>query len=121
MSDGACSTTASVSAITTAGTDTCTQPREHIMQRITPTVNRNRIANAQDALQREDVAALLLGPSADLAYLTGFDAHESERMNLLIIPAQGDPGLVVPSLEAPLVGDAAQLVTLQTWADHDNP
>lgn len=91
------------------------------MQTITPETYRNRLAKAQDALQKAGVAALLLGPSADLTYLTGFDAHESERLNLLIVPAEGEPSLVVPTLEAPLVGDAAQLVSLHTWADHDVP
>lgn len=91
------------------------------MQQITPDVYRNRLGKAQDALREADVAALLLGPSADLTYLTGFEAHESERLTLLVVPAEGDPSLVVPGLEAPLVGDAAELMTLHAWADHDTP
>lgn len=82
---------------------------------------RKRIAKAQDVLKQQNIAALLVGPSADLTYLTGFDAHHSERMNLLIVRDEGTPSLVVPTLEAPLVGEAAELVSLHTWADHDNP
>lgn len=84
-------------------------------------IYQNRISKAQDALKERDVAALLLGPSADLIYLTGFDAHHSERMNLFVLPADGDPSLVIPSLEASLVGGATELVTLHEWADHDRP
>ncbi|HWV23344.1 MAG TPA: Xaa-Pro peptidase family protein [Thermomicrobiales bacterium] len=91
------------------------------MQKITPDIYRNRLSKAQDALRKADIAALLLGPSADLTYLTGFDAHGSERLNLLIVPAEGEISLVVPTLEAPLVGEAADLLTLHTWADHDVP
>lgn len=91
------------------------------MQKITPDIYRSRLSKAQDTLQQAGVAALLLGPSADLTYLTGFEAHESERLNLLVVPASGEPSLVVPTLEAPLVGDAADLVALHTWADHDVP
>ena len=40
----------------------------------------------------------------------GFDAHLSERLNLLVIPATGKPSLVVPTLEAPLVGSRGRLV-----------
>lgn len=92
-----------------------------MQQIITPDVYRNRLGKAQDALRRANVDALLLGPSADLTYLTGFHAHDSERLNLLIVPAEGDVSLVVPTLEAPLVGEAAELLTLSTWADHDVP
>jgi Xaa-Pro aminopeptidase len=42
-------------------------------------------------------------------------------MNLLVVPAAGTPSLVVPTLEATLVGEAANLVEMHTWADQDNP
>ncbi|HEV2073242.1 MAG TPA: Xaa-Pro peptidase family protein [Thermomicrobiales bacterium] len=91
------------------------------MQHIDTSVYRSRITRAQEALRERSIAALLLGPSADLTYLTGFDAHHSERMNLLILPADAEPSLVIPTLEASLVGDAADLVTLHDWADQDRP
>lgn len=91
------------------------------MQQITPDTYRSRLSKAQDALRSADIAALLLGPSADLTYLTGFDAHESERLNLLIVQDEGDPALVIPTLEEPLVGEAAELLSLHTWEDHDVP
>jgi Xaa-Pro aminopeptidase len=69
----------------------------------------------------DDISWLLLGPSADLLYLTGFDAHVSERLNLLMVPQSGSPSLVVPRLEAPNVGDAATLVEIREWADHESP
>jgi len=64
---------------------------------------------------------LLLGPSADLFYLTGYDAHLSERLNLLVLPADGEAALVVPTLEAPRVGAASELAPLQVWDDHERP
>jgi Xaa-Pro aminopeptidase len=91
------------------------------MKDIDAAVYRNRIAKAQQALTTQNVDALMLGPSADLFYLTGFDAHHSERMNLLMLPASGEPSLVVPTLEASLVGDARALVSVNGWADQENP
>src|SRR3546814_9977535 len=79
-----------------------------------------RIARLQAELVANGIDIALFGPSADLFYLTGFDAHLSERLNLLVVPASGKPALVVPTLEAPLVGDAARLVTLHSWADHED-
>ncbi|MGI8482757.1 MAG: aminopeptidase P family N-terminal domain-containing protein, partial [Thermomicrobiales bacterium] len=80
-----------------------------------------RISKAQALLQEAGVDWLLVGPSADLEYLTSFDAHLSERLNLLIIPAEGSASLVVPTLESPLVGLAGELASMQTWNDHENP
>ena len=80
-----------------------------------------RLENAQDALRERGIDALILGPSADLSYLTGIHAHVSERLNLFVLPAEGDPNLVVPGLEAPLVKDGSGRVQLTTWGDADVP
>jgi len=75
----------------------------------------------RDHMQADGIDLLLVGPSADLFYLTGFDAHLSERLNLLVVPATGTSSLVVPALESSLVGDARSLVDVHTWADHEDP
>ena len=81
----------------------------------------DRLHRVQQALAEGDIDWLFLGPSADLFYLTGFDAHVSERLNLLMVPRSGDPTLVVPRLEAPNVGEAARLASLVSWEDHESP
>ncbi len=80
-----------------------------------------RLDRLREHLRAQGVDLLLLGPSADLFYLTGFDAHLSERLNLLIVPAEGTPTLVVPALEAPLIGAAGSLAGVHTWSDHEDP
>lgn len=60
-----------------------------------------RLDRAAAALQRADVDALLVGPGADLRYLTGYHASESERMTLLVVRSDGRRTLVVPTLERP--------------------
>jgi len=82
---------------------------------------RQRLERVREQLRANGVDVLLLGPSADLYYLIGFDAHLSERLNLLVVPVNGVPSLVVPALEAPLIGDARSLVEVHTWADHEDP
>ncbi|WP_238013361.1 Xaa-Pro peptidase family protein [Dactylosporangium sp. AC04546] len=61
--------------------------------------------------------ALLIPPSADLRYLTGYDAHALERLTLLVLPAQGAATLVVPRLERPAAEAQAAGVT---FADHED-
>jgi Xaa-Pro aminopeptidase len=60
-----------------------------------------RLASAQHALAATGLDALLVSPSADLRYLTGYDAHVSERLTCLVVPASGPVTLVVPTLERP--------------------
>ncbi|HEV2129142.1 MAG TPA: Xaa-Pro peptidase family protein [Thermomicrobiales bacterium] len=90
-----------------------------------PTIPRSshedRLHRVQQRLAEEGLDWLFLGPSADLFYLTGFDAHVSERLNLLMVPRSGDPTLIVPLLESPNVGEAGQLVSMVTWEDHESP
>jgi len=91
----------------------------------TPAIDQDRHLKRLERLRGQMLAdgvdVLVLGPSADLYYLTGFDAHLSERLNLLVVPVEGMPALVVPALEASLIGNARSLVEVHTWADHEDP
>ena len=82
-----------------------------------------RLAAAQAAVRDAGLDALLVGPSADLRYLTGYDAHAMERLTLLVIPGEGDAQLVLPALEAPAArfSGAADLVELCTWTETEDP
>ncbi len=58
-----------------------------------------RLARATRAAADGGVDALFLTPGADLRYLTGYDALPLERLTCLVLPARGEPVLVVPRLE----------------------
>ncbi|WP_406044626.1 Xaa-Pro peptidase family protein [Micromonospora sp. NBC_00898] len=60
-----------------------------------------RLAAAQRATAASGLDALLLTPGSDLRYLTGYDAHAGERLTCLVLPAEGEPTLIVPVLERP--------------------
>jgi Xaa-Pro aminopeptidase len=65
----------------------------------------DRVKRAAAAAAEAGLAALLLTPGPDLRYLTGYDAHQLERLTCLAVPAAGparhEPFLVVPRLEFP--------------------
>ncbi|MFG2049734.1 M24 family metallopeptidase [Micromonospora sp. NPDC048935] len=61
----------------------------------------DRLIAAQRATAAAGLDALLLTPGSDLRYLTGYDAHAGERLTCLVLPAVGEPTLVVPRLERP--------------------
>jgi Xaa-Pro aminopeptidase len=58
-----------------------------------------RLALARQAAEDAGLDALLVSPGADLRYLTGYQAKPLERLTCLVVPAVGDPFLVVPALE----------------------
>jgi Xaa-Pro aminopeptidase len=60
-----------------------------------------RLTAAAQAAGAAGLDALLLTPGPDLRYLTGYDAHQLERLTCLVLPARGDPVLLVPNLEFP--------------------
>lgn len=61
----------------------------------------HRLAAAQQATAEAGLDALLIPPGSDLRYLTGYHAHALERLTCLVLPAHGEPTLVVPALERP--------------------
>lgn len=82
-----------------------------------------RLHAAARSVREAGLDALLVGPSADLRYLIGYDAHAMERLTLLVLGADGSGSLVLPELEAPAAraSGAADLVELVTWSETEDP
>ena len=87
--------------------------------------HRARLARAAAAAAARSIDALLITPSPDYAYLLGYRAPAMERLTCLVVPADGDPALVVPRLEEPLarheLGDLADEIEILTWDETDDP
>jgi Xaa-Pro aminopeptidase len=69
----------------------------------------------------EGVDVLLLSVGPDLPYLTGYEAMPLERLTMFVLPAAGEPVLLVPRLEAPRVVERPDLFVLETWDETDDP
>jgi Xaa-Pro aminopeptidase len=88
------------------------------------TESAGRLSRARAATAAAGLDALLVTPGPDLAYLTGYDAVALERLTCLLVPAVGDPSIVVPLLEAPAaaaspIGDLG--LAIHPWAETDDP
>src|SRR5687768_2567971 len=81
----------------------------------------SRREHASGALRARGLAALLLSPSSDLAYLAGYRVHASERLTCLVIGADGDSTLVVPELESRRAKAAAPDLSQRTWSETEDP
>ena len=83
-----------------------------------------RLARAQAALGTAGLDALLVTPGPDLRYLVGYDAKPLERLTCLVVPAGGEPVLVVPFLEraaAEASGVTALGLSIADWQETDDP
>ena len=84
-----------------------------------------RLGRAQALVAERGVAALLIGVSADLSYLTGYSAMPLERLTMLVVPATGRPLLLAPRLEAMAAAECAAArigaVDVAAWDETDDP
>ncbi len=83
----------------------------------------DRIRRAILEAGTRDLDALVVSPSPDLAYLTGYDPMPLERPTLLVLRPGHDPALLIPELERPLattspMGEHLELVP---WLDGVDP
>ncbi len=84
----------------------------------------DRLHRAQAATRVAGIDALVVSAGADLRYLTGYQALPLERLTCLVLPATGEPVLVVPALEQPaaLASPAGELgVEIVAWQEADDP
>jgi Xaa-Pro aminopeptidase len=81
-------------------------------------VNEGRIDAARVGMSGRGVDALVLTIGSDLPYLTGYRAMENERITAFVLPASGDPVLVVPVLEEPRV---ESVVETRSWGETEDP
>jgi Xaa-Pro aminopeptidase len=83
-----------------------------------------RMASARGLAADAGLSAILVGVGADMRYLAGYAAMPLERLTMLVIPAAGEPSLVVPRLEAAparLAPPAAEgLLPVVTWDEGDD-
>ncbi len=82
-----------------------------------------RLRRAAAAAGERGIDALLVTPSSDLVYLTGYSPPPLERLTCLVLRPKLPPVLVVPRLERPLAEDAglSDLAELASWEETDDP
>jgi D-alanyl-D-alanine dipeptidase len=92
--------------------------------RFDASVYARRLSAAAAATAEAGLTGLVVSPGYDLRYLIGSRADTFERLTALVLPASGDPTVVVPRLElASFRGSfLSELgVAVRDWVDGDNP
>ena len=92
--------------------------------RFSTEVYAGRLAAAARAAADAGLAGLIMTPGYDLRYLVGARAQTFERLTALVLPAVGDPTIVLPRLELASLKESAVLelgVSVRDWVDGEDP
>lgn len=87
-------------------------------------VYARRLAAAADEVRQAGLAGLVVTPGYDLRYLIGSRAQTFERLTALVIPAAGEPVVVLPRLELAALRESAAGdlgLALNDWVDGESP
>ena len=87
-------------------------------------VYAQRIRMAAAAAADAGLAGLVITPGYDLRYLVGSRAQTFERLTALVLPATGEPTIVVPRMELASLKESAVTelgLAVRDWVDGDDP
>ncbi|MBI2237862.1 MAG: aminopeptidase P family protein, partial [Actinobacteria bacterium] len=81
-----------------------------------------RLAGLVRETEDAGLAAVLVTPSPDLVYLTGYDPPPLERLTVLVVAPGSDPVLLVPELERARAEDSplGGRLEVHKWSDGDD-
>jgi Xaa-Pro dipeptidase len=81
-----------------------------------------RVARAQRLMAGNNIDAILLEPGSAMLYFTGISWWRSERLTAVVIPREGEIGIVTPFFEEPSVRESMTFGSdVRTWNEHENP
>jgi Xaa-Pro aminopeptidase len=92
--------------------------------RFSTDVYAQRLRAAAAATSDAGLAGLVITPGYDLRYLVGSRAQTFERLTALVVPAAGDPTVVVPRMEVASLKESAVTelgLSVRDWVDGDDP
>lgn len=87
-------------------------------------VYAHRLRAAAAATADAGLAGLVITPGYDLRYLVGSRADTFERLTALVVPAVGEPTVVVPRMELASLKESAVVelaLPVLDWVDGDDP
>ncbi|WP_395072709.1 M24 family metallopeptidase [Hyphococcus sp.] len=81
-----------------------------------------RVAKAQELMRQQGVAALLIEAGSAMVYFTGIRWWRSERLTAVVIPADGEIGVVTPYFEEPSIRQSMSFGDdVRVWNEHESP
>ena len=82
-------------------------------------MDANRLERVRARVRGADLAGAVLVQPANLRYLTGFHSNAYSRPLALVVPAAGEPTLIVPRLEETQARDMTPVADLRSYVEWD--
>lgn len=82
-------------------------------------MKRDRLARLQTEIMAHGLDGIALVPGPNMTYISGMHTHLSERPIVLLLPADDDPAVVIPNLEA-MKAEAAGIPAHRIFAWRDD-
>src|SRR3954463_4116307 len=92
--------------------------------RFSTDVYAQRLSAAAAATADAHLDGLVITPGYDLRYLIGSRAQTFERLTALVLPASGEPAIVVPRMELAALKESAATelgISVRDWVDGEDP
>src|SRR5438093_10887444 len=86
-----------------------------------PAVFAQRIQRAQDERKTRKLDLLVVERSTNFQYFTSYNPGRSERLILLMIPANGTPVVVCPSFEVERIKRNTTITDARGWEEFEDP
>ncbi len=86
-----------------------------------PQIFAQRISRAQNELKNHNLDLLVVEPSTNFQYFTGYNPGRSERLILLMVPASGAPAIVCPSFEVERIKRNTVISDARGWEEQEDP
>jgi Xaa-Pro dipeptidase len=81
-----------------------------------------RIEKAQRLMAEHDIDAILIEPGSAMLYFSGVSWWRSERLTAVVIPREGDIGVITPFFEEPSVRESMTFGDdVRAWHEHESP
>jgi len=81
-----------------------------------------RLAMAKLLMAENDIDAIIIEPGSAMLYFSGISWWRSERLTALVIPREGEIGIVTPFFEEPSVRESMTFGDdVRPWHEHENP
>ena len=80
-----------------------------------PAEYQQRIMSLQTKIQEYNLDAFVIRTDTNGIYLTGVDYHSMERPVLIVVPAKGEPTLIVPRMEQEQLSVAPAIDNMEVY------
>lgn len=112
-------------AVSSTSTASSTQDLKDITNFVGPITideRKARIAKVQKNMRAAGISALVVEPGSSMVYFSGVRWWRSERLTCLVIPADGEIGVVTPYFEEPSVRESLTFGDdVRPWHEHESP